>query len=144
MARSGKLGEVVLDRDFQVKAAALGVVPLAAGATLVLAAARREMPQSADGSNGHPAGYAQSRMQILGKGPGYIDVGTDAVSPEGASYPAIVHYGSRPHTISSHGNYPLRDRHGRVFGRTVSHPGTKPNPWAERAAMAINGMRLSS
>jgi hypothetical protein len=45
-----------------------------------------------------------------------------------------VEYGSRPHIIRSHGNYPLRNREtGDVFGRIVHHPGTPAQPFLRPA-----------
>jgi hypothetical protein len=112
----------------------------------IVVAAKREMPASTDGSNGRPPGYARSRMRTLERGRDafgpYRHLGTDATTPDGTNYPAIVHYGQKPHVIKSHGDYPLRDAHGRVFGRVVNHPGARPNPWAERAARTINGRTI--
>lgn len=39
-------------------------------------------------------------------------------------YALDVILGTRPHIIRSHGDYPLRNRAGQVFGREVHHPGT--------------------
>lgn len=56
----------------------------------------------------------------------YVVVGTD--------YWATVEYGSRAHTIRSHGPYMLRNRHtGEVFGRVVHHPGTPEQPFMRPA-----------
>lgn len=52
----------------------------------------------------------------------------------GTAYWASVEYGSRPHIIRSHGNYPLRNREtGDVFGRVVHHPGTPAQPFLRPA-----------
>lgn len=52
----------------------------------------------------------------------------------GIDYWASVEYGSRPHIIRSHGNYPLRNREtGQVFGRVVHHPGTPAQPYMRPA-----------
>lgn len=52
----------------------------------------------------------------------------------GVDYWASVEYGSRPHIIRSHGNYPLRNREtGQVFGRVVHHPGTPAQPFMRPA-----------
>jgi hypothetical protein len=123
----GDLAEPMLDRADRV----------------VLNAMEREIPRSTDGSYGRAPGYAARRLKVLEKGRDiggrYHHVGTDATTPDGTSYPAILEHGSKPHIIESKGNYPLRDKHGRVFGRRVRHPGTKPIPWARVSAMALNG-----
>lgn len=112
----------------------------------VLDAMQLELPASRDGSNGRPPGYARSRLRRLGRGRDatgpFRDVGTDATTPDGTSYPAILEHGSKPHIIESHGPYPLRNRHtGQVFGRVVQHPGTRADPWARRSAQTIHGRR---
>lgn len=53
-----------------------------------------------------------------------------------APHAGFYAFGTRGHTISSHGAYPLRNRRtGAVFGRTVQHPGTQPHPewWSDSA-----------
>jgi HK97 gp10 family phage protein len=51
----------------------------------------------------------------------------------GVHYGGYVELGTKPHTIRSHGAYPLRNvRTGQVFGRVVRHPGTSPNPFLKR------------
>lgn len=58
---------------------------------------------------------------------GRVLVGTDHWQP--------TEYGSGPHIIVSHGNYPLRNREtGQVFGRVVHHPGTPEQPFMRPAA----------
>jgi hypothetical protein len=54
-------------------------------------------------------------------------------------YAAVVELGGRPHQITSHGAYPLRDGEGRVFGRTVQHPGTPAQPYLRPGAASIGG-----
>lgn len=44
-------------------------------------------------------------------------------------YWAAVEYGSRPHTIRSHGPWSLRSDDGEYFGRVVHHPGTRAQPF---------------
>lgn len=57
---------------------------------------------------------------------GVITVGTDHWAP--------TEYGSAPHTIRSHGDYPLRNGEtGQRFGRTVQHPGTPEQPFIRPA-----------
>jgi hypothetical protein len=118
---------------------------LSKAADRVLDAMRVEIPKSADGSGDRPPGYAASKLRTLERGrmttgEPYRDVGTDAVSEDGANYPAMLQYGTKPHTITPKApGYPLRDpRTGRVFGYRVQHPGTR----ATRASMVINGARL--
>lgn len=54
-------------------------------------------------------------------------------------YAAVVEVGGRPHQITSHGAYPLRDGEGRVFGRTVQHPGTPAQPYLRPGVASIGG-----
>ena len=107
-------------------------------AVIVAAGQKRRIPVSEDGSNGRPAGYARDRIQVQRGtdelGP-YRDIGSDAETPDGYPYPLGLELGTAPHRIESHGDYQLRDKHGRVFGRVVDHPGTQPYPWC-RAALA--------
>lgn len=54
----------------------------------------------------------------------------------GTKYWASVEYGSAPHIIESHGDYPLRNREtGQVFGRVVHHPGTPAQPFMRVALL---------
>lgn len=49
-------------------------------------------------------------------------------------YAASVEFGSRPHIIRSHGDYPLRNAEtGEAFGQVVHHPGTKAQPFLRPA-----------
>lgn len=133
-------------RGWEREIAAQSLGPLREAGTIVLTAMRSNLPASQDGSYGRPAGYARSRLRFLAQaadaqGP-YLDVGTDATTPQGDSYPAMLEHGTKAHDIVSHGRWPLRDRHGRVFGHAVRHPGTKPIPWARNSAAAVNGRNL--
>jgi hypothetical protein len=84
-----------------------------------------------DGGTWLPSGHLRSSLyfDVAEDSQGlYLDIGTDAAE---ALY---VEYGTAPHTITSHGDYPLvaRDRSGNataVFGREVHHPGTDPQPF---------------
>lgn len=109
-----------------------------AGAAIVAEGQRRRIPVSRDGSHGRPAGYARSRIHIEtgadALGP-WWDIGSDAETPDGYPYPVGLEVGTPAHVIESHGDYPLRSKDGRVFGRRVNHPGTRPYPWC-RAALA--------
>ena len=133
---------VVMDPGWQLAAAVLSSPVLDLIATQVAGAQGRRIPVSQDGSYGRPAGYARSRIHVErgadAAGP-YRDIGSDATTPDGTSYPAILDLGSAPHVIESHGNYPLRDKHGRVFGRRVNHPGTKPTAWCRGSLEEIRG-----
>lgn len=91
--------------------------------------AKRRAPVSPDGSHGRPSGYLRSNIghktgvDVHGL---HVDIEATAKTPDGVDYSLIVEVGSAPHVIESHGDYPLRDKHGNVFGRRVNHPGTKP------------------
>lgn len=115
---------------------------LDAAAVVVAAGQKRRIPVSADGSNGRPAGYARDSIHVERgrdiEGP-YRDVGSDATTPDGYPYPLGLELGTPPHTIESHGDYPLRSKDGRVFGRVVQHPGTQPYPWCRAALADIAG-----
>jgi hypothetical protein len=92
--------------------------------------AKRLCPVSPVGASDHPSGPLRSS---IGWEPGedteglYVDVGTDV------DYALPVELGARPHVIESHGDYPLRDRKGNVFGRKVQHPGNPPQPFLQPA-----------
>jgi hypothetical protein len=113
----------------------------------IAAAMRKNIPISPigpdeDGSDGRPAGYARDHIiveqGVSGAGV-HFDVGTTAHTADGFPYPAVLEFGSRPHDITAHGDYPLRDKHGHVFGRTVHHPGTPEYAWARRSIAAVIG-----
>jgi hypothetical protein len=114
-------------------------------AVIVAAGQKRRIPVSADGSNGRAPGYARDRIHVErgrdGDGP-YRDVGSDATSLSGYPYPLGLELGTAPHDIESHGPYPLRDKHGTVFGRRVHHPGTHPYPWCRAALQDLVGRVL--
>lgn len=112
-------------------------------AIVVAAGQRRRIPVSQDGSNGRPAGYARDSIHVeRGRdalGP-YRDIGSDATTPTGYPYPLGLELGTAPHTIESHGDYPLRNRKtGQIFGRVVDHPGTPPYPWCRAALQDLVG-----
>lgn len=55
-------------------------------------------------------------------------------------YAAVVELGGRPHRITAHGNYPLRNAAtGEVFGHSVEHPGTPAQPYLRPGVAAIGG-----
>jgi hypothetical protein len=137
--------DFVLDVDWKLKAQLLTRPAMARAAGIVADGQRRRIPVSREGSYGRAPGYARDRIHVetgrSADGP-HWDIGSDATTPDGTSYPLILELGSRPHVIQSHGDYPLRDRHGRVFGREVKHPGTRPYPWCRAALQDLAGKRL--
>jgi len=58
------------------------------------------------------------------------------IGPEGVDYGVYVEYGTPPHDIRPRTGKALKfEINGKtVFASVVHHPGTKPNPFAERAA----------
>ena len=93
--------------------------------------AQRLCPVSPDGSGGNPPGHLRDS---IGMTPGrderglYVDVGSDV------EYALPVETGSRPHEITSHGDWPLRNaKTGAVFGKTVQHPGAEASPFLRPA-----------
>jgi len=114
---------------------------------IVAGGQKRRIPVSKDGNYGRGPGYARDRINVQRGadllGP-FRDVGSDATSPDGYNYPLGLELGTRPHTITSKGNYPLRNRKtGQIFGRTVNHPGTRPYPWCRAALADLAGRVLS-
>jgi len=100
---------------------------LARRAERVTQEAKRLAPVSPYGSGENRSGFLRSSIgwsiaaDVLGL---YADVGTDV------EYALAVEYGTKPHVIESHGDYPLRDpRTGAVFGKRVNHPGTQAQPF---------------
>ena len=54
-----------------------------------------------------------------------------------AKYSAAVHEGTSPHIITVVNKKVLANkRTGQIFGKTVRHPGTRPNPFFDRAIEA--------
>jgi hypothetical protein len=109
----------------------------------VAEAQRRRIPVGSERRYGRLPGYARSRIRPTrgadSLGP-YRDIGSDATTPDGTSYPAILDLGSPPHVIESKGDYPLRNRRtGQVFGRRVNHPGTKPTHWCRGSLEDVRG-----
>lgn len=101
--------------------------------------AKRRAPVSPDGSYGHPPGWMRDTIY---RSSSHDDAGlfVDVTSP--AHYSIFVELGTRPHSIDSHGPWPLRDRRGRVFGRHVNHPGTTAQPFLRPALDDIAGRTL--
>lgn len=136
---------VVFEPNWERDADLLSGAALDRAAEIVEAGQKHRIPVSAEGSYGRAPGYARDHVHIErgtdGRGP-WRDVGSDAKTLDGTDYPLILELGSGPHVITSHGDYPLRDRHGRVFGRVVHHPGTRPYPWCRAALQDLAGRRL--
>lgn len=111
-------------------------------AVIVAAGQKRRIPVSADGSNGRLPGYARDAIHVeRGRDAEgvYRDIGSDATSPDGYPYPLGLELGTVAHDIESHGDYPLRSKDGRVFGKRVHHPGTQPYPWCRAALQDLVG-----
>lgn len=145
MARRGADVKVEFVQRWETAVATAAAPRIAVAAEIVAEAQRAAIPVSRDGSYGRPAGYAKSRIGVTGGYDAlgfYFDVGSDATTPDGTSYPAILDLGSRPHVIESHGEYPLRSKDGRVFGRRVSHPGTQATYWCRGSLAALAGRVL--
>lgn len=145
MARRADV-RVRFDRQFPARVVEVAAPKVAVAADIIADAQRRDIPVSDDGSYGRPPGYARDRIAVKrgrdGSGP-YFDVGSDATTPDGTAYPAILDAGSRPHVIESNGDYPLRNaKTGQVFGHSVRHPGTRPTFWCRNSIMAIAGRTL--
>jgi hypothetical protein len=138
------MGDVRLtfEPGWEVAVLGLSEPSLELAAHVVAEGQRTRIPVSEDGSHGRQPGYARDRIHVRrgvdGLGP-YRDIGSDATSPDGFCYPLGLELGTRPHTITSHGDYPLRGKNGQIFGKTVQHPGTKPTPWCRAALGDLAG-----
>jgi hypothetical protein len=134
--------DIRFEAGWEARILSMGEPALNEAAAIVEEGQRQRIPVSRDGSHGRPAGYARSRIHTSrgrdAQGP-YRDVGSDATTPDGFPYPLALELGTRPHTITSHGDYPLRAKDGRVFGKTVQHPGNPPMPWCRAALAYIAG-----
>lgn len=131
MAVGGRLhiDQVSLDRLLRSETGPVGHL-MQREAERVTQEAKRLCPVSPVGASDHPSGQLRSSIGwTLGKHDRDLAVEVRAET----DYALYVEVGTRPHTISSHGDYPLRDRKGRVFGRTVKHPGTKAQPYLRPA-----------
>lgn len=110
---------------------------------VVTQGAKRRSPVSPDGSHGRPSGYGRSKIgwQIEEDSEGlYVDVISPAETSTGYPYMLGVEVGTAAHTITSHGPYPLKDKKGNVFGRSVRHPGTDPQPYLRPALDDARGL----
>jgi hypothetical protein len=112
-------------------------------AEIVTQGAKRRAATSPDGSHGRPSGYMRSsigwRIEKDSRGLVAI-VEATATTPDGDPYPLFVELGTAPHIIESHGDYPLRDKYGNVYGKRVQHPGTSPQPFLRPALDDIRRM----
>lgn len=98
--------------------------------------AKRRCPVSPVGASDHPSGQLRSSIGWSIEDTGRAlraEVGTDL------DYGLYVEVGTGPHTIRSHGDYPLRNRKGQVFGREVHHPGTPAQPYLRPALDIVDG-----
>lgn len=98
-------------------------------AQVVTQGAKRRCPVSPAGSGGNRSGHLRSSIGWdLNIHPLWADIGTDV------DYGLYVEVGTKPHTIRSHGPWPLRNRRtGQVFGQVVHHPGTRAQPYLRPA-----------
>lgn len=81
-----------------------------------------------------PSGFLRNSIKAFRLADGSIIVGPTA------PYSKFVNNDTRPHTIRSHGSWPLRNRAtGQVFGPVVHHPGTRGAHFIEGAAQQLNG-----
>lgn len=86
--------------------------------------AKREAPVNKQSGGGNLRQSIKGRM--TGMASGVVEVG--------AEYAMYVHEGTRPHMIRAVRRRVLANkRTGDVFGPVVNHPGTKANPFLERA-----------
>lgn len=78
---------------------------------------------------------ASIRTRYPGKLHGQVVVGGSrpGLLVDRVDYWAAVEYGSRPHTIRSHGRWSLRSDDHEYFGRVVHHPGTRAQPFMRTA-----------
>lgn len=86
--------------------------------------AMREAPVNKQSGGGN---LRQSiRASMTGALSGVVEVGVQ--------YATYVHDGTRPHIIEVRNKKVLANsRTGQVFGRKVNHPGTRANPFLQRA-----------
>jgi hypothetical protein len=117
---------------------------LAAAAERVAVYQREHIPVGHDAGHGRAPGFAKSRIAVRvrpGKfGGREFEIGSDATTPEGFPYPVVLDVGARPHVIESHGNYPLKDAEGVIYGRHVNHPGVQPTNWCRGSLTAVHGV----
>lgn len=89
--------------------------------------AKRKAPVNKRTGGGTLRQSIRSRMTGIGRG----------VVEVTASYAAYVHEGTRPHIIRVVRKKVLADRRmGRIYGKVVNHPGTRPQPFLQEAVDA--------
>jgi len=92
--------------------------------TKIEGTAKREAPVNKQSGGGNLRQSISSKMAGIAKG--VVDVS--------AKYAIYVHEGTRPHIIRIRNKKVLANtRTGRFFGKVVHHPGTKANPFLQRA-----------
>lgn len=97
---------------------------------MVHSKALREAPVNKQSGGGNLRQSIKSSMR--GKAVGEVVVG--------AEYALYVHEGTRPHEIRPVSKKALANRRtGQFFGRLVRHPGTKANPFLQRAVDLAKG-----
>jgi len=86
--------------------------------------AKRNAPVNKKGGGGN---LRQSiRSMMIGPARGKVEAG--------AGYAVFVHEGTRPHIIRIRQRKVLANkREGKIFGKVVHHPGTKANPFLQKA-----------
>jgi hypothetical protein len=102
--------------------------------------AKRLAPVSPSGHDGMRSGHLRNSLhwEVDQDGKGlFVDIIAGDSDVDLAEVLA-VEFGTGPHVIESHGDYPLRNAKGQVFGKRVHHPGTHAQPFLqpglERAA----------
>lgn len=92
--------------------------------------AKKEAPVNKGTGGGHKGYGGNLRQNIIPAKESRIRSRLESRAP----YSVYVHEGTRPHLIRSRGPWSLRNAiTGQAFGRIVHHPGTKANPFFERA-----------
>lgn len=96
----------------------------------VEANAKREAPVNKRTAGGNLRQSIRSSMS--GPASGVVEVGSE--------YGLYVHEGTKPHMIRAKNRRSLANtRTGQFFGRTVNHPGTRANPFLQRAVDVSEG-----
>lgn len=99
---------------------------------LAIAKAKREAPVR----SGHLAQSLRTRTVTGSFFSGGVEGGLQSPLP----YASFVEDGTRPHTIEARFRRSLRwpTGGGFAFAKKVRHPGTKPNPFMERAVQSVS------
>lgn len=102
---------------------------------------KRLAPVSPVGESDHPSGQLRSSLGWhldIDDGDLIAVCGVEDGNPA-EKYALDVEFGTRPHEIRSHGDYPLRNRKGQVFGQVVQHPGTEAQPFLRPSIDILRG-----